>query len=277
MLLIAVHLFFNGELMAENPDCETLADNPIGINTYLGKWAYVRDPSQAKYKISNVDGQFVIESLGKGDVVSDIKLNAHSLSFLGTSSENNPQSEIPNSLKVNLFPDIRSNAHLFCVNTIRFGGIEQPEVIKMVYLMTRVKNGNNQLKGKTGISKEQSKRALENIYTKQWDLSELQCLDADYKISVQLLRMKNRVQAVFTHGGNKTQVPAKVVDNTVTISIDPNEDDDLKKIPIFRDGNKYHFQLIPLCGNQDNLILKVCSIKDDDTVCVYYMVPLIGK
>ncbi|WP_417392448.1 hypothetical protein [Gimesia sp.] len=289
MLLIAVHLFFNGELMAENPDSETLADRPIGIETYLGKWAYVRDPSKLGkwayvrdpsktiYIINNVDGHIVVDSLLKGQVVSNIKLNTHSLSFLRTSSEVNPLTGTPDSINVILIPDGRSNASMFEVSFMESAELQLTADTKLVLLMSRVKNGNNQIKGKTGISKEQSKRALENIYTKQWDLSELQCLDADYKISVQLLRMKNRVQAVFTHRGNKTQVPAKVVDNTVTISIDPNEDDDLKKIPIFRDGNKYHFQLIPLCGNQDHLILKVCSIKDDDTVCVYYMVPSIGK
>ncbi len=268
MLLIAVPLFLNSELRA---------DNPIGINAYSGKWAYVRDPSKTMYDINHVDGQIVIDSLLKDQVVSNIKHNPHSLSFLRTSSEVNPQTGTTDTINVILIPDGRSNANMFEVSFMESEELQLTADIKLVLLMSRVKSGNNQIEGNTGISKEQSKRALENIYTKQWSLSELQCLDADYKISVQLLRMKNRVQAVFTHRGNKTQVPAKVVDNTVTISIDPNKDDDLKSIPIFRNGRKYHFQLIPLCGHQDHLILKVCSKRDDDTVCLYYMVPSIAK
>jgi len=271
MLLIAVHLFLNGELMAVNPNCETQADHPIGINTYLGKWAYVRDPSQAKYIISHVDGQIVIEALAEGDVVSDMKLNTHSLSFMTTSSEVNPLTGTPDSINVVLIPDLRSNDTMFHVYFVESVELQLTADTKIIDLMSRVKNGNNQLKGKTGISKEQSKSALENIYAKQWDLSQLQCADATNKVIVQIIATINDVQAIFTHGGNKVQVPAKIANNTVAISIDPNIDDDLKKIPIFRDGSKYHFQLIPLCGNKDQLIYKVCAIKGDQTTCAYFM------
>lgn len=275
MLLIAVHLFFNGEVMAENPNCETLADHPIGINTYLGKWAFVSDPSKPRYIITNVDGQFVIESLVKGQVVSSIKHNTHSLSFLTTSSEVNPVTGTPDSVNVILIPDVRSNANMFHVYFTESAELQLTADTKIIDLMSRVKNGNNQIKGKTGISKEQSKSALENIYTKQWDFPKLLCTDG--KVPLQIVAMKNNVQAIFKYREKKAQVPAKIVNNTVTISIDPNEYDDLKKIPIFRGGSKYLLQLIPLYGKKDDLIIKACLIKGEHTTCAYLMAPSMCK
>ncbi|WP_144981717.1 hypothetical protein [Gimesia aquarii] len=260
-----------------------MAENPIGINTYLGKWVFVRDPSEIVYIIKNVDGQIGIEKLVKGEVVSNIKLNTHSLSFLTTSSKVNPQTGMPYSSNVHLIPDVRSNANMFRVVTLKAKDLQESvntqvtEDIQLVYLMSRVKNGNNQVKGKTGISKEQSKRALENIYTKQWDFSELQNLDVDDKVTVQIVVMKNNVQAIFKFRSNEAQVPAKIVDNTVTISIDSNEYDVIKNIPIFGRERDYYFQLIPLCGNKDHLIFKSCSIKGNSAACVYFMAPSVEK
>ncbi|WP_298866052.1 hypothetical protein [uncultured Gimesia sp.] len=268
MLFIAISLFYN---------CELMAENPIGINTYLGKWAFVSDPSKPTYIIKNVEGQLVIESLVKGEVVSSLKHNTHSLSFLTTSSKVNPLTGTPDSLNVILIPDVRSNANMFHVYFSESAELQLTADTKIIDLMSRVKNGNNQIKGKTGISNEQSKRALENIYTKPWDFSELQCADAADKVTVQIVAMKNDVQAIFTHGSNKAQVPAKIVDNTVTISIDSKEYDDLKKIPIFLSGRKYHFQLIPLCGNKDHLIFKMWYTEGNRLISAYLMAPSICK
>lgn len=259
MLLMAVHLFFN---------CELMAENSIGINTYLGKWVLVRDPSKPKYIIKNIDGHIVIDSLVKGQVVSNIKHNSHSLSFLRT-SEVNPQTGKPYSVNVKLLPDVRSNANMFKLISFKS---EEGEVIDYVSLM---KNGNNQIKRKTGISNEQSKHALENIYTRQWDFPKLLCTDG--KVPLQIVAMKNNVQAIFKYRGNKAQVPAKIVDNTVTISIDPNKYGDLKNIPIFRNGSKYNLQLIPIYGNKDDLIIKACLKDGKRTICSYFMASSMEK
>lgn len=271
MLLIAISLFFN---------CELMAENPIGINAYLGKWVSARDPSKTKYLISNVDGHIEIESLVKGQVVSNIKHNTHSLSFLTTSSEVNPLTGTPDSINVILIPDIRSNSNMFNVIFMESAKLQLTADTKIIDLMSRVKNGNNQIKGKTGISKEQSKHALENIYTKQWDFSELQCADAADKVTVQIVAMKNDVQAIFTHGANKAQVPAKIVDNTITLSIDSNEYDALKNTLTFLNGvngRKYHLQLIPLCGNKNHLIFKAWYTESDRLISAYLMAPSICK
>ncbi|HCO22259.1 MAG: hypothetical protein CME31_07490 [Gimesia sp.] len=266
MLFIAVALFFNSELRA---------DKPIGINAYSGQWAYVRDPSKTMYVIDNVDGQIVIDSLHKDQIVSNIKLNTHSLSFLRTSSEVNPQTGTPDTINVILIPDGRSNVNMFEVTFMESEELQLTADTKIINLMSRVKNGNDQNKENTVVSKEQSKRALENIYTKQWDFPKLLCTDG--KVSLQIVAMKNNAHAIFKYREKKVQVPAKINNNTVTITIDPGKSDDLMQIPVFRDGSKYHLQLIPLYGDKDDLIIKACLIDADRTVCSYLMAPSMTK
>lgn len=272
-------IILNGQLSAEKTECETPVEQPVSITTFSGTWSLDRDPSQLKYKITNV---IVIKSLVKGLVVSDIKRNAHSLRFQATA--NNPETGKPYSTVINLIPDVRSNERLLRVVTVKAADLKESfntevtEDIQLVDLMTRVHQGAKESKSKKGYSKTQLKCALEDIYSKQWDISNLFCTDCEEdKVLVQILTKDNQVQANFSQRGNQTQVPAQIVDNAVAISVDSEKSKDLIKIPVFKRGINYQFQLIPMPGSKDQLVIKASSIKIDRTASVYFLISSVAN
>ncbi len=195
------------------------------------------------------------------------------MSYLKRSSEIDPQTGGPASFSISLFPDVRSSNSLFRVITIN-STIKYPYLIDVINRKpkktTNLDDTNYENhKSKNGALDDLTKHALENIYTRQWDLREMTCCGD--KASLQIVPAKNNFHVIFTHNGNTAQVPAKAVNNTVTISFAPNEYDDMKNIPLFLKSRKYIYQLIPLCGDKDHLIIKGCSIREDGNACTYLM------
>ena len=275
--ILFITIFFNGELSAQKTECEAPVEQPVSITTFSGTWSFDRDPSQLKYKITNVDEQIVIKSLVKGLVVSDIIRNAHSLRFQATAK--NPETGKPYSTVVKLFPDVRSNERLLRVVTVKANDLKEylnsevTEDVQLVDLMTRVNQGAKESKSKKGYSKTLLKCALEDIYSKQWDISNLFCTDCEEdKVLVQIVTKDNQVQANFSQRDNQTQVPVQIVDNAVAISVDSEKSKDLIKIPVFKRGINYQFQLIPVPGSKEQLVIKASSIKSDRTASVYFLI-----